>query len=234
MKLNIDNSDIVKFTNKLEKMHRSGLPFAVRNTLNKTGLDAKKNSLPRVVNKEFTQRNKTFFKVISGVKFASGYDVKNMTTTFGILNFRNVKAAKSLDKQEFGGSIGGRSFIPTIQARVGNKKSGKVKKKYALSNFKNMPIIGWKNKKNFRRKTKKLKVGKAFVYGNSVLFIKSFKQRKGQRYFNSEFIYTYEKNRSAKIKKATHFLRKSAEMSAKKMERIYKTEAEKQIKRLTK
>jgi len=227
--LNINSDASVQLTNKLEKLHRSALPVAIRQTLTNTARDVKTKSILEVTDKEFTNRQKNFFKAFTGFTPARGFNVDKMSAVVGIFH-RGNQSAKDLEKQEFGGKIKGRSFIPKDEARVSKSNSKKISKAKALGKFKNMPKIGWGNKKNFRRKTKRLKVGKAFAYGNTVFLIKKKEFKSGSGiWLTTEKIWTYKSGRSANISKPTHFMKKSAFLSRKKMPSLYKIEAERQI-----
>ena len=229
---NVNNDAAVELTNKLEKLSRSAFPVAIRNTLNNTARDVKTRSILIVTEKEFTNRSRNFFKVFSGFIPASGFSVNSMRATVGIFPKGN-QSAKDLVAQEYGGKVGGRSFIShkSGTARTGRNPDKKISKAKAIGNFKNMPQIAWGNKKNFRRKTKRLKKGKAYIYGNTVFLIKRTERRRGGSWLKTEKIWTYKSGRSAKISKASNFMLKSAMLSRKKMLGLYKKEAERQFKR---
>lgn len=234
MSFNVNNDAAVQLTNKLEKLSRSAFPIAIRQTLTNTARDVKTRSLLKVTSAKFTIRNKNFFKVASGFLPAKGFDIKTMRAIVGFFPSK-VKASKDLDKQEFGGSIKGRSFIPTPSARVGGNKNKKVKVSNRLSNIRIKATIAAGNKKSFRRKTKKIRIGQSYLYGKFLFRAKSFKRgSNGAKFFNSELLYVYERGRSANIDKGVHFMREAALLSRKKMLGLYKKEAERQFKRVLK
>ncbi len=122
MHLNINTSAVVVFTNKLEKMKRSALPSAIRNTLSRTAMDVKKVTMPESSEKHFVNRNKTFFKANSRVEFAKGWDVKTMKAVVGFTPHtaqHNNQAVRDLQQQEYGGDINDRAFIPLDDSRSG-------------------------------------------------------------------------------------------------------------------
>lgn len=123
----IDNSQVVRFTQRLREMHRSDLPVVVRQTLNDTAFDVYKNSMPATFRNEFTVRNKTFLKAHSGVKKAEGFNVSSMKSRVGIIP-NGSKAAEGLTKQEFGGSTK-RPFMYMDEARVSKSMSKLVRSK---------------------------------------------------------------------------------------------------------
>lgn len=124
MQININTESTVKFTNRLEKLHRSALPTAIRQTLNKAAFDVKQNTMPVEARASFEQRQPNFFKATSRVQMANGWSVKSMKATVGFIE-NGLKggdnyAVKDLEQQERGGTIRGRSFIPTDVARGGS------------------------------------------------------------------------------------------------------------------
>lgn len=125
MQLNINTDAVVKHTNRLEKMHKSSLPIAIRGALNKAAFDVKKSTLQKSADKSFIKRSPNFFKAFSKVEKADGFDVDSMHATVGMVSQGlqgggNNYAVKDLEQQEDGGKISGRSFIPTDKARGGS------------------------------------------------------------------------------------------------------------------
>ncbi|AGH07778.1 hypothetical protein CEPG_00030 [Cellulophaga phage phiSM] len=57
---NINNKEVISLTAKLERLNKSALPSAVRNTLNRAAFETKKN-IPLVAASVFTTRQKSFF-----------------------------------------------------------------------------------------------------------------------------------------------------------------------------
>jgi hypothetical protein len=235
MILNINSDAAVKFTNTLEKMHRSGLPNAIRSTLNNAAFDVKKTTMPRFAADHFTMRAPNFFKANSRVDMAKGWDVKAMAATVGFIARGKGanNAVQDLEKQEYGGSIIGRSFIPTIQARGGN--AGKtVRPSNRLGRIKNIvnsnTIEGKSPQQQFI--TAAIKAGRGgFVLGNN----------KSQTLWKIESIdgstikkkplFSYVKGRSVQVSQ-TGFMRSASIESAGKMDVMFAKEAKKQIERI--
>ena len=90
----INTNDVIKLTNKLDELHRSALPSAVRNTLNNAAFEMKKN-IPFQADKKFITRDKGFFKRMSAVNKASGFDINRMVAETGIIS-KDKKLAKNL------------------------------------------------------------------------------------------------------------------------------------------
>src|SRR5687767_16018423 len=85
MELNINSDAVVKHTNTLEKMHRSAMPLAIRNTLNSVAFDVKKNTMPASAEREFVTRAPNFFKANSRVEMARGWNVDSMQSVVGFI-----------------------------------------------------------------------------------------------------------------------------------------------------
>jgi len=135
--VNINTDKLVKFTNKLEKMHRSDLPVAIRSTLNKAAFDMKTKTLPASALATFEKRHVgQFYKANSRFEGARGFDTNSMKSTVGFvenrLKGRTNYSVQDLEQQETGGSLSpARSFLPLKGARVGGK--GRVRDENRLS-----------------------------------------------------------------------------------------------------
>lgn len=234
MQLNINHSAVVSFTNKLEKMKRSALPNAVRNSLNSTAFDVKKNTMPKAAKTSFKKKHEgNFYKANSHVEMAKGWDIKSMRSTVGFISERlkgnNNYSVKDLEEQEFGGSIGSRSFIPLKTAR--SSKSKPVRPENRISTIK--PHLGntiaagkvkhKSGKQRFIRaaiKAKSLYGDNAYVLGNSrnggwrtLSRIDSvFKESSGKIKITRTPLYTFKKNFRAPVK-GKRFMERAAHES---------------------
>lgn len=248
MQLNINSSAVVVMTNKLEKLHRSALPVAIREALNMAAFDVKKNTMPKDA-KVFTQRNPTFFKSTSKVQPATGFSVKTMKSIVGFMPQSGSKesggATEDLQQQEESGTIGHRSFIPLAGARSGNNYNRRVSNKMRLAVIKSRIIDAKKSKA--RTKAGQF-FSSAWHVGAGGFVLSSWKNKHGNRLLMSiegikrlggntkvkyKPVYAVKSNRSVKIG-ATHFMSKASTTSANKIERAYIAAAEKQIQRLMK
>ncbi len=63
---NINTDASVMLVNKLEQLHRSAFPLAVRGTLNAAAFDVKMKTLDESATQNFERRSPTFFKRFSG------------------------------------------------------------------------------------------------------------------------------------------------------------------------
>ncbi|HLF67443.1 MAG TPA: hypothetical protein VI522_07470, partial [Gammaproteobacteria bacterium] len=139
MQLNINTDAAVKFTNTLEKLHRSALPVAIRSALNDAVFDVKTKTMPRSADETFEKRQPNFFKANSKFESAKGFDVNTMKATIGFISDKlkgdSNYAVKDLEEQEHGGAIDKKSFIANKEARTGK---GLVKPNARLKNIKNL------------------------------------------------------------------------------------------------
>ncbi|MBC7486091.1 MAG: hypothetical protein H7282_05015 [Cytophagaceae bacterium] len=244
MRLNIDATEVLKFRHTLELISKSALPVAVRGTLNKAAYNTKKKTLLEESKKAFINRSPNFFKANSRVEMAQGFDISTMQSTIGMVSTNlkggNNHAVKDLEDQEHGGSIGGRSFIPTAQARGGNPNKN-VRPSNRITALQNMV-----NVRNARGKTWAEKAIKTAVHarvggivmnpgnpGGMVWRITSIKRAGGRVRFRKVNLYSYTKNRDVKVA-GTHFMRRASMTSGKKIEDYFIEEARRQITKLYK
>lgn len=242
MQLNINADAAVKFTNTLEKLHKSALPNAVRSTLNSAAFDVKQKTMPEKSKTTFVNRQPNFFKANSRVDMAKGWDLKQMKATVGFteqgLKGGNNYAVKDLQQQEYGGTIKKKSFIPTDVARGGNKAKP-VRPVNRLSGINKIVNSakgkGKTNQQKFLASAMHAGAG-GYVMGNlpkKVLWrIDSINKVKGRIQIKKKALYSFQENRSVTVG-ATGFMREASLMSANKMNDIYIREAEKQVKRLS-
>lgn len=237
IEININSSELVRFTNKLEKLNKYDLPIAVRETLNKTGKYMKQNSLLVSTRINFTIRKETFFKRFSRIIYATGLNTNNLRTVVGF--FSHHDAVKNLQAQEFGGKIPRRDYIPLDTARkdpqAGNKTL--VKPANRLAKVSSVSVV---NQKNFSgTQTSRFfktiftvahRYGKGFfIAGNSLktlyrLNTINFKTGK----FKVTALYNYKESRSVNVT-ATHFILEAAISARKKTAAFFSAEMKKRL-----
>lgn len=245
MQLNINSDAVVAHTAKLERLHRTALPRAILVSLNAAAFDVKTNTMPKSA-KRFIQRSPTFFKATSKVAPAKGFDIKSMQATVGFIPPSNAKekggATKNLEQQEHSGTIGHRAFIPMKQARAGGSWNRNVSPKNRMAAIRNSIKDARKSKaKTLQGKwfSTAMHAGKGgLVLGNKVvngarmlMRINSIHRDGRSTRINATPLYSVKKNRAVRVKQ-TRFMQKASIESAKKVERYYIIEAEKQIARL--
>ena len=236
---NINTDAAVKYTAKLERMHRSNLPIAVRNTLNSAAFDVKKNTMPISAKNEFTQRSKNFFKANSTVGMASGFNIKTMRSAVGFIENKlkgdSNFAVKDLEQQERGGNISGRSFIPLDTARKGGYATP-VRPANRLSKIRSKKIVDAKNfrgnkKQRFIKAVNRAKRGNYVIGSTTMGENYLFRVTKlNKKEFDVLPLYDVKKNRSVKVK-STNFMKKASLISSKKMNGFFIKEAKKRFKK---
>lgn len=139
MILDISTDEIVQFTNKLERMHRSALPNAVRSTLNEAafamkGVKGKEGLVKKYGDATFDERTKNFTSIMTRVDKAKGWEIDKMQSNAGIAKLPNKdKAAEGLATQESGGTMKAeRPFFPMDTARKGANKNATIAEKNKL------------------------------------------------------------------------------------------------------
>ena len=238
MQFNVNTTAIVKFTAKLEKLHRSAFPSAVRGTLNKMVFDVKTKTMPAVTASRFTNRKSNFFKVNSKFENAAGFDVNSMKASIGFIS-TNLKgspnyAVEDLEQQEFGGTIHKRSFIPMKSSRVGYSSKKPVRSNARLSHIKN--LVDSKNATGKNEGQKFIKsvyhAGKGGTVlghkGDNILWRVNSLRRTKDGALKLTPLYNFKKGRSVSVK-AEHFMEKAATLTMQKSDVFYMEEANRQF-----
>jgi hypothetical protein len=241
--ININTNAVVAFTRKLERLHRSALPNAIRGALNKAAFDVKQNTMPRSADSEFIKRSPNFFKANSKVDMAQGFAVNQMRASVGFISngIANNYAVDELEQQERGGLIKRRSFVATDIARGGSAVQP-VRPGNRLKSIKKIANVDHVIGKNSHEKFIKSAVyaGKGgYVISNGMLWridaIKTKKVKVIGRYSATKVkatpIYSFDAGRSVSIK-GTGFMRRASIESANKLDDFYISEAKRQIERL--
>jgi hypothetical protein len=244
----IDISAVDDYAKVLSQLHRKHLPSAIRSTLNSAAFDVKKNTLLKSA-KRFTNRDKNFFKANSTVDMAKGFNVDRMEAAVGMYE-NKVKdkstnyAVKDLEQQEEGGTIKGKTFIPMRTARTSRSPKRKTTTKARIGRLKGKTITkinprsGNKSQQFIKAAFHSIQHEDGFVLGHrtksggrTVWKIEAISQsiKKRTLKIKAKPLYNFKKGRSIKVR-GRHFMEKAAEKSAKKMEVIFKKEAERQIK----
>lgn len=239
-RIDINTNELVKFTAKLERLQRSGLPLAVRGTLNDAAFDVKNRTITISANEKFIRRSPNFFKVFSKVEKAQGFDLRRMQAVVGMSDNGNNSATTAIDnmeKQEHGGTVNkGARYL--ADARGGNN----AKKVTRANYFKNGRVLTGPSK----RRTKKSEfVAKAFAS-------KKFKAKFFHEGSRSNFVMQVTTARKSKDGKVTikarklmmsrkgspanlqgrHFMKRAAEITTQRVEYFYRKRAEEQFRRI--
>jgi hypothetical protein len=212
MRLDVNTDASIQLTAKLEKLHRSAFPSAVRNTLNDVAFESKK-LIPQKASSEFTIRQKNLFKRMSLVEKAQGWNINNMVSKVGIDGTKG-SLSEGLEKQETGGNLQGRKLTPHNLGRVSGNYAKKLKTKNQFS-----------------------KIGKIGTTKKRVKGSKYFRIDKGSKgtVFEQQGkkivpIYNYRSNPVSNLKKRP-YIQPSALEAAKRMEQFYFKNAQYQFKK---
>lgn len=242
----VNTDQAIELSAKLEKLHKSAFPSAVRNTLNRAAFETKKN-VPKVTSQKFITRQKTFFKRFTTVDKASGFNINNMVATVGINARLNPQLAENLEAQEFGGVVSGKKLIPHDDARTGKSQRKRVSSRNYLNKVKvHNGTRAFKAHKGSRgskfvaavmgtakagKKHMMLKSGnKGMVY--EVTSISQNRRTRKVR-FKVKKLYSVRNTKKHSVK-SSGFMLKSATLASKDMDKFYKENAEFQFKKFLK
>lgn len=241
MNININTNAVVRYADTLERLSRSALPIAVRQTLNSAAFDVKQKTMPDSADNAFIRRQPNFFKANSKVTPANGFNIHSMKAIVGFIPLSGTnKAIDDLEQQEKGGDISGRSLIPLKGSRVAHSWKKNVRKGWKISDIGNRisdskKSAGRNNPERYIRSA--IHAGKGgFVIGtkktaggNRILFaIRSIIRRNNNTIVKSVPIYAVKRNRKVNPP-ATHFMQRASTKSAGSMEKNFIKHAQKQI-----
>ena len=232
--INMDAHEVAVHVNRLEKMHKSALPNAIRGTLNSMAFDVKKNTMPKEAQRAFINRDRNFFKAKSRVKTARGWNVDRMASVVGFVG--NSQSVEDLEAQERGGIIKGRAFIPVSQARTGRTINRKVARRNQLRRIKKVVNVsdakGRTAGDKFVKSAVHVGVGGYLLRGEQLLRVKQMKRNNRSKWtIKTELLYTYRKGRVVRVR-PTNFMQRATDVTAKKGNSIFIKEAERQFHRL--
>lgn len=243
----INNEEVIAHSAKLDRLHRSALPSAIRNTLTELAFNSKKKVTEVAKIKFGLQRSKTFIKAHTGATKARGFDVNTMQSSIGVYHPRNSKVVKGLSAQEKGGPIKSRKLIAHDDARIskthGKRIASRNKFKNTDINRIHRPTAAFRAHRGTRKSKFVAAAFSAVKSGNDLLFLKT--GRTGMIYkitgltkndrnrsvsFKAKKLYNIRDKNTSTVKKRK-FIEGSALMAYKNVNRIYKAQAEFQIKK---
>jgi len=208
----VNMKEVIELTDKLEQLHRSALPSAIRNTLNDAALKTKELA-PKVAKQKFITRSPSFIKAFTAANKAKGFDVNTMRADVGFNKSKGSKVADGLEKQEKGGIIAGRKLIPHDKGRVSKSHSKRLRGKHKFTSI----SIG-----TSKRRKKGLKYFLIKKGGKGTVF-----ERVGKKIVP---IYHYRSTKKSRVSRIG-FIESSAKLATKKIPEFYKNNAEFQIKK---
>lgn len=252
---NVNTQACVLLVNKLEQLHKSAFPLAVRGTLNAAAFDVKMRTLDESATQNFIRRSPTFFKRFSGVNRATGWNIDSMRAEVGMtaegggaseLSARTAVA--NMEVQEEGGKITeGLEYLPG--ARVSGDADKLVRKnmRWNSSNVitKARASYSVKTHKLWKSTTKSRIIAEAYMALQTGKLQQVFvngrrayrqvtaisKTAKGKIKITSKLI-SIARNSSQKPLTATHFSREAAERTIPRIAGYFNEQAQKQIDRI--
>ena len=226
---NINDSGIVAYTNKLEKMHRSDLPLAVRGALNEAAFQTKTKFIPQEFDENFEERKKNFLRSHSAFnRSANTFDIHKMSSEAGVIQGKS-NAGDNLEKQEFGGTINNRDYIPMDPARSGKSNKKLVSKRFYLKNIK--PQKGKKRTESQEFIKAAIMAGKGgFVRYDDYLFsIRTIRKPNRESIFiKADPVYSFKQGRSVSITKKP-FIKPAGEKAAELIPQYFLEQANRRI-----
>lgn len=248
--VNVNSNELIEYSKKLDKLHRSAFPVTVRQTLSSQAFQTKEKELIQEYNKAFTVRSKGFSKSFSKAEPAKGFEVNRMFSTVGMQDKKrggtSVQAGRDMDIQQAGGIIRGRSFIPTQYARTGKNWNKNVRRDYRLGVLDKK--IGRASEvsrsKGRNRKQRFIRTaayaatrGNNFMIDSRYLYLVTRGGAGRYRYklnglnLSITPLYSYRKGRSVRIRDKRKFTEKAARRVNMRSEQIFKGHAKKQFKK---
>ncbi len=246
IRLDVNTDSSIQLTARLERLHRSAFPSAVRNTLNDAAFDMKRKELPKSFKKNFKPKSGTipFFKKLTAVNKATGFDVNQMKSVVGLLDPSNVvdkRFVEGMYKQEHGGIID--DGLRYLKYARGGSYSNRVTSENIYDKNK---VISGRSRIGRGKGTRKSKfVARAYrsmkddkpmfmnsMRGNFLVKVKTVSSnvRTRKLSFNFEFVAMSRKVVKTRIK-STKFNSEAAKETSKKLERFYREKAEYQFTR---
>lgn len=236
--IDVNNDDVIEFTAKLERLNKSAFPSAVRNTLNRTAFEMKKE-IPRVAADTFITRQRAFFRRFSVVDKADGFKVNSMKAITGIDATKNKELADNLASQEVGGMVRGRKLIAHDDARVSKSQNKRVSAKNRMNKVRIHDATpayrahrGSRRSKFIAAVMSTAKSGKQHMYLKTgtrgmvyevTAVSRNIRSRKVN--FKIKKLYSVRSNKSHSVK-ATGFMRKSANLASKDIRKFFRENAE--------
>ena len=128
-RIDINSDDFVKMANKLEKVHKSALPVAIRQTVNDVAFNARLEAND-IFNKQFINRTKgSFIKSHNVVnKSKNTLNIREIEAEVGIKKGKS-NSGDFLHKHELGGSVKGKD-VPMDAARINSDRVRRIRRQH--------------------------------------------------------------------------------------------------------
>lgn len=135
---NINNADVVKLTNILEKLNRSAMPVAVRYTLNDAAFDHREEAIKKFKSNFIIRKHNFIASHMQVNKSINTFKLSEMKAESGVIKGKS-RAGDSLRLQEEGG-VKYKRNIPTDATRINQAVTNLVSKRYYFQKFQNKPL----------------------------------------------------------------------------------------------
>lgn len=246
MKIDINADGMIALTAKLERLNKSALPLAIRSTLNDCAFEMKKTNILSSAKLNMTVRNPTVFKKFTGVKRATGMNIRTMVAEVGFIPKEGVKGGKvpeGMEHNEFGGTDAD-GWMYMLKSRTSGSSKRLVRRNARYNKGK---VLKFGRNSNIKSKAKE-KVD--FMFKSYESFTHKmpfdFTTKKG-RFLVQATSFTKGSDGNSKVKldflmrgrskfkataKATHFNQEAAIKTSKQIEGFYKKNAEYQINKI--
>jgi hypothetical protein len=243
MKLDVNTDSAIQLTAKLERLHRSSFPSAVRNTLNDAAFDMKKKEIASSFRLNFKPKTGTipYVKKLILVEKANGFNVNKMSSLVGFLNPSNSsdkRFVEGLYKQENGGIID--DGLRYLKRARGGKHNGRVQRENFYDKTR---VVSGRSQRKGTRKSKFLarayramKEGKPMfmntMKGNFLVKVNTVSSDILSRKISFDFSFIAMSRKVKKTNlKPTHFVEEAGQKTSKKLENFYQKNAEFQFKK---
>lgn len=246
---NVNTSEVIHLTAKLERLNKSAFPAAVRSTLNDASFEMKQKNILESAKRNMKVKAPNFFKANTGVERARfNRNVESMSATVGFINKRGQSANKAVTYGMEANEVGDTDSTGMMYKKATRSGRGLVKRskyydksKLATNRSKRKgnayvqsAFASLKDKKPIMVDTKD---GRALIMVKSIMQYKrankNVGRKKGQLKINSVLLMMDRTTKKAKAK-ATHFNREAAQKTQKQMEKFYQTNAEFQFAKIWK
>lgn len=243
---NVNTDACVTLVNRIEQLHKSALPLAIRGTLNTAAFDVKMRTLDISATQNFIRRSPTFFKRFSGVNRAVGYAIDSMRSEVGMTaeggGASEVKAqvaVANMEKQEEGGKItegidylkGARTSQNLDKTVAGKRRWDKdniVKGTFTKGGTSKSRLIAAAYVALNTGKLQKITINGRNFYRTITAISKT---AKGKVKISSKLVYV-SRNGNIKPVSATHFSREAAMMTQPLIPQFFLTNAQRQVDRI--
>lgn len=235
-KLNVNTDAAIILTAKLERMHRSAMPSAIRSTLNDAAFTMKKTEILVSAKNNMNVKNPAFFKRFTGLKRANGFNVNSMYSEVGFLDRGQKSAIKAINKGMESNEFGGKDDDGGMY--IGKSRNGKGLVRRS-ARFDKTKVLKTKSKSNIARMYASEKSKKQVFINTSkgrfLVQVNSFERGvKGSGPdIKLDFLMRHRKQHIAKAK-ATHFNQEAALKTQKQMDNFYLKNANYQFSKIWK